>query len=285
MNSQNNQSMTRAVVLGGGGVTGIAWEVGVLTGLLESGVDLYQAETIMGTSAGSFVGAALASGYDVNKLFADQLEPNPNEIPVSASKELMQAWYKAFVTGGSDPRKVGAEFGLIAKNNPPSVSPEQRRALVESRLVTKEWPQQLQVTAIDANTGHLHTFDHKSEISLPDAVSASGAVPGIWPLVSIGERNWTDGGMVSTTNARLAEGHQRIIILAPMPKGYGSIPGAVEEAEGLHTNADVYLIIPDEHSVAAIGLNPYDSTHCGITATAGREQGRSIAEAVRAMWE
>ncbi|GGG70112.1 patatin-like phospholipase family protein [Paenibacillus radicis (ex Gao et al. 2016)] len=284
MNSQNKKSTNRAVVLGGGGVTGIAWEVGVLTGLLESGVDLHQADTIIGTSAGSFVGAALASGYDINKLFASQLESNPNEIPVSASKELMEWWYKAFVTGGSDPRKVGAEFGLIAKNNPPSVSPEQRRALVESRLVTKEWPQQLQVTAIDADTGQLHTFDHQSGIALPDAVSASGSVPGIWPLVSIGERNWTDGGMVSSTNARLAKDYKRIIILSPMPRGYGAIPGAAEEAAGLQTNAEVYLIIPDEHSVAAIGNNPYDPTRCGITAIAGREQARSIAEAVLAMW-
>jgi hypothetical protein len=34
MNEQNRKSTTRAVVLGGGGVTGIAWEVGILTGML-----------------------------------------------------------------------------------------------------------------------------------------------------------------------------------------------------------------------------------------------------------
>lgn len=284
MNVKKKNSPTRAVVLGGGGVTGIAWEVGVLTGLLESGVDLHRADAIIGTSAGAFVGAALASGYDFNKLFAAQSEPNPAEIPVAASNELRQAWYKAFDTGGSDPRKVGAEFGLIAKENPSPVSSEQRRAVVESRLVTGEWPARLRVTAMDADTGQLHAFDHQSGVSLLDAVSASGAVPGIWPSVSIGGRIWIDGGMVSTANARLAEGCDRIVILSPMPKGYGSIPGAAEDAAVMRARSDVYLLTPDEHCVAAIGPNPYDPARRGASAIAGREQGLSIAEAVRAMW-
>ncbi|WP_145133178.1 patatin-like phospholipase family protein [Paenibacillus sp. Y412MC10] len=284
MNAQKKNSPTRAVVLGGGGVTGIAWEVGVLAGLLESGVDLHRADVIIGTSAGAFVGAALASGYDMNNLFAAQSEANAAELPVAASDELRQAWYRAFATGGSDPRKVGAEFGLIAKNTPSPVSPEQRRAVVESRLVTRKWPANLKVTAIDADTGQLHTFDHQSGVSLLDAVSASGAVPGIWPLVSIGDRLWTDGGMVSTTNSRLAEGYERIVILSPMPNGYGSIPGAAEDAASMRTSADVYLITPDERSIVAIGPNPYDPARRSVTATAGREQGCAIAEAVLTMW-
>ena len=47
----------RAIVLGGGGVTGIAWEVRVLAGLRSAGVDL-NADAVFGTSAGSFVGVA-----------------------------------------------------------------------------------------------------------------------------------------------------------------------------------------------------------------------------------
>jgi len=45
-----------ALVLGGGGITGIAWEIGVLTGLAEAGVDLTGADLVVGTSAGSVVG-------------------------------------------------------------------------------------------------------------------------------------------------------------------------------------------------------------------------------------
>jgi hypothetical protein len=61
--------MTRAIVLGGGGVTGIAWEIGVLSGLADGGVDL-RADAVIGTSAGAFVGAALASGTELEALFA-----------------------------------------------------------------------------------------------------------------------------------------------------------------------------------------------------------------------
>ena len=53
---------TRAVVLGGGGPVGIAWETGLLAGFAEGGIDLAQADFILGTSAGSFVGAQLAMG-------------------------------------------------------------------------------------------------------------------------------------------------------------------------------------------------------------------------------
>ena len=51
-----------ALVLGGGGITGIAWEIGVLAGLAEAGVDLTGADLVVGTSAGSVVGAQITSG-------------------------------------------------------------------------------------------------------------------------------------------------------------------------------------------------------------------------------
>ena len=52
----------RALVLGGGGVTGVAWEIGLITGLAGLGIDLAAADVIIGTSAGSVVGADIASG-------------------------------------------------------------------------------------------------------------------------------------------------------------------------------------------------------------------------------
>jgi NTE family protein len=50
----------RALVLGGGGVAGIAWTTGLLFGLSERGVDLRDAELIVGTSAGG--GGCRATG-------------------------------------------------------------------------------------------------------------------------------------------------------------------------------------------------------------------------------
>lgn len=284
MTIQKQKALTRALVLGGGGVTGIAWEVGILTGLLEAGVNLHEADTVIGTSAGAFVGVALASGHDMNKLFAAQSAPSDSEIPVAASEQTIAAWYNAFAIGGSNPQSVGVAFSNIARENPEPVPVAQRRSVVEARLVTNDWPLSLQVTAIDADTGQLYIFDRASGISLIDAVSASGAVPGVWPLVHINGRAWIDGGMVSSTNSRLADGYERVVILAPLPIGYGSIPGAVEDAAAMSANANVSLVMPDEQSVAAIGPNMYGPTRRSAAATAGRAQGRSIAATIQTMW-
>ncbi|MCL7370500.1 patatin-like phospholipase family protein [Streptomyces ardesiacus] len=265
-------------------MTGIAWEVGVLAGLSSRGIDWSRAASVIGTSAGSFVGTAVASGYDLERLFASQLVPDENEVDVKASEATMAAWWAALAEGGDDPRKVGAAMGRISKANPEPVSSATRRQVVTSRLVTTNWPASLKVTAIDADTGELHLFDEHAGVSLTDAVSASGAVPGVWPLEHFLGRAWVDGGMVSTTNARLAAGHDKIVILAPMPDGYGQIPGAAADAEALAKQAEVCLIAPDEQSVEAIGPNPYDPQRRKAAAQAGRAQAESLADKVALLW-
>ncbi|MCE0767384.1 patatin-like phospholipase family protein [Pseudonocardia kujensis] len=131
-------------------MTGIAWEVGVLAGLVDQEVDLGNATTVIGTSAGSFVGSAVASGYDLQRLYAVQLEPDENKVDAKASEATISAWWQALAEGGADPRKVGAAMGRIAKANPEPVPLATRRAVVRSRLVTTDWSSALHVTAIDA---------------------------------------------------------------------------------------------------------------------------------------
>jgi len=65
----------RALVLGGGGVTGIAWETGLIAGLAGLGIDLAAADVIIGTSAGSLVGTDIACGQDLETLYQAQLAP------------------------------------------------------------------------------------------------------------------------------------------------------------------------------------------------------------------
>ena len=70
----------RALVLGGGGVTGIAWETGLIAGLAELGIDLAAADVIIGASAGSVVGADIASGQGLRRstgLSSRRLLPSP----------------------------------------------------------------------------------------------------------------------------------------------------------------------------------------------------------------
>ncbi len=282
MTNQAARGSSRALVLGGGGVTGIAWEIGVLAGLAASGIDLGLADAVIGTSAGSFVGAAVASGYDLESLASAQSAPETEEISATASPETVTAWFHAFAAG--DAEGVGAAFGLIAKANPEPVPTELRRQVVERRLVTETWPQSLRVTAVDADSGILHVFDHRSGVSLVDAVTASGAVPGVWPLARFKGRSWIDGGMVSSANARLADGYRRVIVLAPMPAGYGAIPGVEADVATMRTDARVILVTPDEGSIQAIGPNPYDASRRAPAASAGRTQGVRMATEAEDVW-
>jgi NTE family protein len=275
---------SRALVLGGGGVTGIAWEIGLLAGLRAAGVDLSTADAVIGTSAGAFVGVALTSGHDLERLFTAQSEPTDSEVPAVASEEVLAAWYEAFATGGTDPQKVGAGFGRIGKAHPAPVPLAVRRAVVRGRLTTTEWPPSLRVTAIDADTGLLHVFDASSDVSLLEAVSASGAVPGVWPLERFAGRSWVDGGMVSAANARLAEGYERVVVIAPLPDGYGAIPGAAQDVAAMSTRTRAMLVAPDQESVAAVGPNIDDPARRGPAATAGRAQGTRLAAILANLW-
>jgi NTE family protein len=272
-------------VLGGGGVTGIAWEIGVLAGLMAAGVDLRDADVTIGSSAGAFVGVAYTSGHDIEASYAEQLDPDTSETLASASPATLAAWVEAFTIGGNDRRRIGVELGKLARSGSELVSPQARRAVVEARLTTLEWPAGLSVTAIDADTGGLHAFDASSGISLIDAVSASGAVPGVWPLQRINGRDWIDGGMVSSTNAHLAQGHDRVLVLAPMPWSFGAVPGAAEDVEALGQRGRAVLLAPDAQSIEAIGPNPYDPARRPPAARSGREQGRRSAAEVVALWQ
>ncbi len=71
-----------ALVLGGGGITGAAWEIGMLAGLAEAEVDLSTADMVIGTSAGANVGSQILSGVPIEELYARQLKEPEGEIPV-----------------------------------------------------------------------------------------------------------------------------------------------------------------------------------------------------------
>ncbi|WP_371778013.1 patatin-like phospholipase family protein [Streptosporangium subroseum] len=271
--------VSTAVVLGGGGVTGIAWEIGVLTGLRESGVAL-EPDAVFGTSAGSFVGVALASGIDLAGLFAAQHEPAPSEKSVTLPRSVYLAWVWAYIKGRRDAQRIGAGFGAIARRRRPLTSPEDRRRAVEGRLVTTTWPETLHVTAINAETGELKAFAQSEGYSLVDAVSASGAVPGISPMVEIGGRSWVDGGMVSSANAFLAADHDQILVIAPLPAGHGGVPSVADEVAVLRKKSSVQLIVPDSASREAIGKNIYDASRRPGSADAGRLQGIAAASSI-----
>ena len=268
---------TRAIVLGGGGVTGIGWEIGILAGLANKGFDL-RADAVFGTSAGAFVGATLASGADLQEALAGQREPAGEEQTVQVPKTLLAGWVWAYLRGFGRPERIGAGMGAISRRREPLNSESQRQRTVEARLVTAQWPEALRVTALDARSGQLHVFDHTDGCSLADAVAASGAVPGVSPPVTINGHDWIDGGMVSPTNALLAEGFDNILVLAPLPKTHGGVPNVYEDVRWLREHSSVHLIVPDTASRTAIGPNIYDHTRRTTAADAGHAQAWHASE-------
>jgi NTE family protein len=267
---------TRAIVLGGGGVTGIAWEIGVLAGLADQGIDL-RAEAVFGTSAGAFVGASLASGASLQELLSAQHRPGVEEPVVRLPKAVLAAWMWAYLRGFRNPDRIGARFGALARRRRPLIEKGRRRRTVEARLTSTEWPTTLRVTATNARSGRLRVFERSDGFPLVDVVSASGAVPGISPPVEIDGELWFDGGMVSSANARLAEGFDDILVIAPLPRGHGGMPSSHQEVASLGAHASVHLVVPDSASRTAIGKDIYDASRRAAAADAGRAQGTTAA--------
>ena len=149
------------------------------------------------------------------------------------------------------------------------------------------WPQQrLLIVAVDTETGEDYIMDRATGVSLVDAVAASCAVPGIRPPVTIAGRRYMDGGVRSATNADLASGYDRILILNPIGEAANSFgAGIASEVAALEREGSRVLVItPDAASVAAIGLNPSDPATREPSARAGRAQGRELAAPVAALW-
>ncbi|MGQ4435756.1 patatin-like phospholipase family protein [Streptomyces sp. SAS_260] len=281
----NPTTPTRALVLGGGGVTGMGWEIGVLAGLLDEGVDLRDADTVIGTSAGSFVGTNYTSGTDWEIFFADQGQAGDNEPVMHTDPAVYEGWTQAFIAGAGDPEAVGAGFGRVARTFGAGVDTETRRAVVRSRLRTTHWPANMRVAVTDADTGQLRMLGPDAGVPIEVATAASGAVPGIWPSVRFGGREWIDAGMVSAANATLAIGHDRIVVLAPMFEGHAGIPSAQDDVAHLNrTGARAILAVPDAAAREAIGPNPYDPTRAPAAAEAGRHQGRILATEIKPLW-
>jgi NTE family protein len=278
-------SDSRAVILGGGGVTGIAWETGILRGLSEEGVDLGTADAIIGTSAGSFAGACLAAG-EVAQYFERQLSDDVPEIPAAMSPATIDGWQRAIAEGNGDPEAVGRALGRLALATP-TVSREAREEVVASRLLSPEWPAgPLKMTAIDIETGALHLFDKESGVPLTAAAAASGALPGLWPVVEAQGRSWIDGGSCSAVNVQLGASYDKVVVIAPVADGWQGRPGPRDEFANLvGAGVQGILIVPDDRSREAMGANHFDPSRRGPAAEAGRQQGRQIAAEVTGLWE
>lgn len=273
----------RALVLGGGGVTGVAWETGLLLGLAEAGIVLAMADVFVGTSAGSVVAAQLASGAALDQLYAAQVATEPGEIAARMSGVALARFMVAMAWPG-DPQRARARLGhaaLRAKTVPET----ERRAVIARRLPTHDWPRQrLLITSVNAEMGAAVVFDRDSGVSLVDAVAASCAVPLVWPPMTINGQRYIDGGVRSVANVDLAMGCDRVVVIAPTTAAFRRADRPTAQVAALGAGVRSVIVSPDAASRAAIGPNVLDPARRALAAQAGRAQAADVASRVREVW-
>jgi NTE family protein len=272
--------------LGGGGVTGVAWEIGMLLGLAEAGLDLSSADLFVGTSAGSVVAAQLTSGVPLDRLYEAQLADASGEIAAHMSRAALARFVLAMAWPG-DPQQARARLGRAALRAK-TVSEAERRSVIEQRLPSHDWPQhRLLIPAVDAETGAVIVFTNDGDVSLIDAVAASCAVPLVWPPVTIGGHRYMDGGVRSVANIDLAAGCERVVAIAPTTAGLRRADRASSQVRALSkAGKDVRAVIvhPETAAREAIGPNVLDPAHRAASARAGRTQAAGEVKRVRAVW-
>lgn len=300
--SQNN-SLKRALVLGGGGSTGNAWLIGVVAGLLEAGVDATKAELIVGTSAGS-TAAAQITGANPAELFtavvdaesqlpAESKRPSkgePNSGRVRSASVHMERTAR-IIAGSEDPADMRRRLGAAAlelQADLDSSTLVRWRATVASRLPRQEWPaQDLLITAVNARTGEPVTFHRDSGVGLADAVAASCSSGFAYP---IGSDAYIDGGYrTNADNADLAAGYGKVLVLSPFggrtrtPAAWG-LDLATQVRDLREGGSTVETIFPDASSEHLFGPNAMDLSLRPAAARAGHELGKAVAEKLGDLW-
>jgi NTE family protein len=292
----------RALVFGGGGSAGHAWSIGVIAGLFDAGLDVTEADLIIGTSAGSTVAAQITSSTRPPKLFADILAAAPHPgaggvgsdrggvpRPVANHMETTGAIFAAASDAADLRRRMGA--AALAVDAASGESVQMRwRAAVAARLPSQHWPQRpLNIVVIDAHSGELVVFDRDSGVELVDAVAASTANGFGVPPYSIGDKWYIDGGYPSAENASLAFGYERVLVLSPFggrsraPLNWGvHLAAHVDELRA--RGSKVETIFPDSNSRDAFGVNMMDVSARPPSAQAGYNQGKALAARLAGFW-
>ncbi|MFC6018361.1 patatin-like phospholipase family protein [Plantactinospora solaniradicis] len=269
-----------ALVLGGGGVTGVAWEIGLLYGLAECGVDLSVADTVIGTSAGASVAAQLTGTTPLADIYAAQTNNQSGELPARIGMGPVLHYLVAAAWPGD--RRHGRAWLGRAALRAKTISEAERRAVIERRVPDRLWPdRRLLLTAVDTQTGADIVFHADSGVPLIDAVAASCAVPLIWPPVTINGRRYMDGGVRSIANVDLATGHSQVIVIAPSTAALRRSDRPQVQAAAL--GVPHVVVTPNAAARDAIGNNMLDPTRRRAAARAGLDQAASIADRIRAV--
>jgi NTE family protein len=293
----------KVLVLGGGGLLGEAWMMGLLSGLeAATALDTRRFDHYVGTSAGAIVAAHLASGHaprrptiSTSQLAA--LEPDGNGASDGATR---RAWDRR---AREERLSSGISAVLVAGLATPGgalVRAALLRGAVDSRgtldhlrahiaQMNLEFDGRLRVVAVDRRTGRRVVFGTPDAppAAVADAVTASCTVPWRFRPVAIGGREYVDGAVWSPTNldAAPAGNGVHVLCLNPIANLRGA-RGPVDllrrvsrSAAGVETvalqrrGATVQMVSPDAASAAAMGVSLMDRRRTRAVLEAGYQQG------------
>jgi NTE family protein len=301
-----------ALVLGGGGVLGEAWMMGVLAGIEDgAGLDMRQCEYFVGTSAGSIVAAHLVAGNSPRRprsLPRASAPPSTHLAPAAPANRLAEAGAVAARRAGSwaiaaastfAPLALGvaAPGGAIVRGALLRRLPRPRQSLDRLREHIEQeggrFDGRLRVTAVDRQTGRRVVFGSPRgpRASVAEAVTASCTVPWLFAPVEIDGHEFVDGGVWSPTNldaapagrdthvlclnptASLAPSHTLLTVMRNVARSAVSIESLALRRRG----AAVRTVAPNAECAAAMGSNFMDQEPRGRVLAAGYRQGLLVA--------
>lgn len=278
-----------ALVLGGGGVIGVAWEMGIVAGLLEAGIDLRDVDVVVGTSAGAIVGAQLASGF-LPHVPRSRSQPTPPAGPAvdrsSLDLQILGGVFKLWGTMTHANPELAAQIGKLTASLPRETQPGWADRIVYSMDIDR-WPARpLLVCAVDTTTGERRVFDRDSGTDVNAVVTASSAVPGMFPPVEIDGRLYMDGQVHSSTNADvlLPFAPERVWIAMPTNRVTGQGIGAhaenmLERELGAlrAAGSKVCVRMPQPEDSAKLGSNLMDPRRAADAFVLGAATGKAWA--------
>lgn len=285
----------RALVMGGGGTLGVAWETGLLAGLESEGVNLANADFILGTSAGSIVGSTIARGVSPNTMAEMQIAGARQQASAAAGASStpppdlskVMAFFMRMPETGEPPVELRREIGEVSRTSQ-TIPEAQMLAQFATMGVSGDWPKKFACTAVDAASGEFKVWRAEDGVDFARAIASSCSVPGIYPPITIKDRLWMDGGMRSGTNVDVAAGHERVlaVVVIPMAIANERMKARVtaESAAVLKAGGRFDMIAPDAETQDAFGPNLMDGSRRIQLIEQGMRQGKAEAARIKAFW-
>jgi len=279
--------MSRALICGGGGSVGTAWESGWFAGLQQQGVWLNDADLILGTSAGAGVGVQVACGHDMMaqveryRAAGKRAAAGGTTAVLNIDNEGLSSFGPLFERGQASGRNgdiaVRRDIAEAARAAVPTIELDAFLRTFKY-LADEPWPKSYRAACLNIDTYEFEAIGHELGGSLQHGVAAGCAVPGVYPPIQVGKHRYVDGGCLSPTSVDLGIGFDKTLVLlvAEAP---------AHEIAALEASGTPHLIVGVDPDVRSkMGTNLMDAAMAFEAAELGLEQGLRDAAQVGKFW-